>query len=77
MLLKTPTRVIQALASLDGNSEFEEICVWLNESLNDIRTQNDLTKDEVNARWNQGASQALAEFLEKKRTARDTLRKIK
>lgn len=64
------------MASLDGNSDFEEVCKWLEDSLGAIRLFNDSTRDEVQTRWNQGASQALAEFLEKKRTARDTLRKL-
>lgn len=77
MLAKPPARVIAALASLDGNTEFEEICKWLSESLHELREQTDFTKDEVQTRWNQGASQALHSFLEKKRTARDTLYKLK
>jgi hypothetical protein len=77
MLLKPPATVISALSSLEGNSDFEEVCKWLNDSLNDIRTLNDSTKDEVQSRWNQGASQVLAEFLNKKQTARETLRKLK
>jgi hypothetical protein len=77
MLSKPPARVIAALASLDGNSEFEEVCKWLDESLSEIRTLNDSTRDEVQTRWNQGASQAISELLEKKRAARDTLSKMK
>jgi hypothetical protein len=77
MLLKTPTRVIAALSSLEGNNDFEEVCKWLDESLSDIRRQNDVTRDEVQTRWHQGASQVLEEFLEKKRSSRDTLYKMK
>lgn len=77
MLSKTPTRVVAALASLGGNSDFEEVCKWLDESLAEIRMATDLTRDEVQTRWNQGASQVLDEFLEKKRSARDTLAKMK
>ena len=77
MLLKPPARVIAALASLDGNDDFEEVCKWLDESLSSIRSLNDSTKDEVQTRWNQGASQALHERLERKGNARDTLYKMK
>lgn len=77
MLVRTPDRVLAALASLDGNSEFEEVCKWLEESLATIRKETDVTRDEVQTRWHQGASQALDEFLTKKRTARDTLYKRK
>lgn len=77
MLSKPPIRVIAALSSLEGNDDFEEVCKWLSDSLAEIRSTNDLTRDEVQTRWNQGGSQALAEFLEKKTTARDTLRKVR
>lgn len=77
MLIKTPTKVLASLASLEGNHDFEEVCAWLQESLDHIRAENDSTKDEVQSRWNQGASQALAVFLEKKRSAREILRKLK
>lgn len=77
MLQKTPTKVLASLASLEGNHDFEQICAWLEESLDQIRTENDSTKDEVQSRWNQGASQVLAQFLEKKRTAREILQKFK
>ena len=65
------------MASLDGNSEFEEICKWLDESLAELQKQTAYTKDEVQTRWMQGATQVLDEFLTKKRTARDTLHKLK
>ncbi len=65
------------MASLEGNNDFEEVCKWLSDSLNDIRTLNDSTKDEVQTRWNQGGSQVLADFLEKKASARATLYKMK
>jgi hypothetical protein len=77
MLAKPPITVLQSLASLGGNSDFEVVCSWLEESLGQIRSTNDATRDEVQSRWNQGASQALAEFLEKKQSARDILRKLK
>jgi hypothetical protein len=77
MLGKTPARVIAALASLEGNNDFEEVCKWLSDSLNELRTLNDSTKDEVQTRWNQGGSQVIADFLEKKANARATLYKMK
>lgn len=77
MLSKPPVRVLAALASLDGNSEFEEVCKWLDESLAELRTHTAYTKDEVQTRWQQGATQVLEELLEKKRGARDTLYKLK
>ncbi len=65
------------MASLEGNNDFEEVCKWLSDSLNEIRAFNDSTKDEVQTRWNQGGSQVLADFLEKKASARATLYKMK
>ena len=77
MLQKPPVRVLAALSSLDGNSEFEEVCKWLEGSLAELHTQTAYTKDEVQTRWMQGATQVLDELLTKKRTARDTLYKVK
>jgi hypothetical protein len=77
MLTKPPARVIAALNSLEGNADFEEICTWLNVSLSDIRKITDSTRDEVQTRWNQGAAQALEEFLVKKATARETLQRMR
>lgn len=77
VLSKPPLKVLQSLASLEGNNDFEEICGWLEESLEQIRDDTATTVDEVRTRWLQGASQAVGEFLEKKRTARDILRKVK
>lgn len=77
MLTKPPARVVAALASLDGNSDFEEVCKWLDESLQALREETDFARDEVQTRWNQGASQALRVFLEKKHSARETLYKMK
>lgn len=77
MLRKPPVRVLAALSSLDGNSEFEEVCKWLDESLADLHEQTAFTKDEVQTRWMQGATQVLTSFLDKKRAARDTLHKLK
>ena len=65
------------MSSLSGNTEFEEISKWLEESLAELQKQTAYAKDEVQTRWLQGASQVLDEFLEKKRTARDTLSKLK
>lgn len=77
MLSKPPARVIAALSSLDGNSEFEEVCKWFSDSLNELHAATDNTRDEVQTRWNQGAAQVIANFLERKRSARDVLRKMK
>jgi len=77
MLSKPPVRLIAALASLDGNSDFEEVCKWLDESMRAIQNEAAFTRDEVQTRWMQGATQVLDEFLNKKRTARDTLHKMR
>lgn len=77
MLAKPPVRLHAALASLDGNDDFEEVCKWLEESLAILNKDTAFARDEVQTRWMQGASQVLVEFLDKKRTARDTLYKMK
>jgi len=65
------------LASLEGNHDFERVCEWLEMSLEQIREDTATTESEVRTRWMQGASQTLGYFLEKKRNARDILRKMK
>ena len=70
MLEKPSLRVIQALNNLEGNVEFQLVLTWLQSSLDEIRKTNDSTKDEVLTRWNQGASQAIAAFVDASKNAR-------
>jgi hypothetical protein len=77
MLDRAEHRVLSALSSLSGHPDFEVICDWLGKSLVNIRASTDTTKDEVMVRWQQGASQVLAELLTKKTEARETLYKLK
>lgn len=77
MLDRAEHRVLSALSSLSGHPDFEVICDWLGKSLVNIRETTDTTKDEVMVRWQQGASQVLAELLTKKNEARETLYKLK
>jgi len=69
-------RVIQALNTLDGNPDFDVIKQWLGTTLKDLQENGAYTKDEVQSRWNQGASQLILEFLKKADTARETLKKF-
>jgi hypothetical protein len=69
-------RVIQALNTLDGNADFDVIKQWLGITLKDLQENGAYTKDEVQSRWNQGASQLILEFLKKADTARETLKKF-
>jgi len=75
VLTKPTVQVLSALATLEGNADYETVRGWLQESLNQVRQTNDSTKEEVLTRWNQGAAQALGQFLETSKTARETLYK--
>lgn len=75
MLKKPDTKVLSALASLEGNNNFETICSWLEESLQDLYASSCETKDEVLSRWQQGAAQAVKEFLVKAEDAAEVIRK--
>lgn len=75
MLKKPDTQVLNALASLQGNSNFETIRSWLESSLQDLYVTSSMTKDEVLSRWNQGAAQAVAELLEKANEAPEVIRR--
>lgn len=75
-MLKRPDRqVLVALASLEGNPQFETVKTWLNESLQDLYRDSTMTKDEVLCRWSQGAAQAVAEFIKTSETSQESLRK--
>ena len=75
MLKNADHQVLVALASLQGNSQFETVRSWLQASLQDLHTSTATTKDEVLTRWNQGAAQAVAELLEKAENAPAALRR--
>jgi hypothetical protein len=69
-------RVIQSLSNLDGNTDFDVIKQWLRITLKDLNENGAYAKDEVQTRWNQGATQVIYEFLTKADTARETLKKF-
>lgn len=71
MLKQTPARVISALASLEGNSEFEVLRTYLGECLSDLHKTSATTKDEVIVRWQQGGIQVLSELLDRAGSARE------
>lgn len=76
-MLTTPSkRVIQALASLESDPDFQEVMIWLEDSRQHFSLDGFYTKDEVQSRWYQGAGQALTEFLDKAKAARETVRKF-
>lgn len=76
MIEQPNKRVIQALATLESDADFQEIKDWLARSLQQIKRDALNTKDEVHTRWYQGAGQALDEFLTKASQARETIRKF-
>lgn len=75
MLKRPDEKVLQALASLEGNLSFETIRSWLEESLQDLYRDSCNTKDDVLSRWQQGAAQAVGEILEKSKEAGSVIRK--
>lgn len=76
MLTHPTKKVLQALASLEGNPDFQTVLAWLQESTETIARDGFYVKDEHQARWHQGAGQALTELLDKARNARETVRKF-
>lgn len=76
-MLSQPTkRVIQALATLQNDNDFQEVLSWMQDSLDHLCKDSFYTKDEAQTRWYQGAGQVITEFIEKASTARDVIRKF-
>lgn len=75
MLRKPDTKVLNALASLEGDQRFETIRTWLEHSLQDLYKDSCNTRDEVLSRWMQGAAQAVEELLDKSANAQEVIRK--
>lgn len=75
MLKRPDQRVLSALASLEGNVNFETVRTWLEESLQDLYRDSCNTKDEVLSRWQQGAAQAVGDILSKAKEAPEVIRK--
>lgn len=75
MLVKPNQQVLNALSSLEGNQSFETILEWLKESRQHLYHDSCITKDEVLTRWQQGAAQAVDEFLTKATEASDVIRR--
>jgi len=75
MLNKPSPQVTSALAALGGNPNFETIRSWLQESLQSLYSDSCHTKDETLSRWQQGAAQAVDEFLTKSEEAAGVIRK--
>lgn len=75
MLKKPSHEVLVALSSLQGNLQFETIRTWLEESLQDLYRDSCNTKDETLSRWQQGAAQAVGDFLDKAKDSGEALRR--
>ena len=75
MLIKPSQQVIAALSSLEGNPNFETVRAWLEESRQHLYADSCRTKDDVLSRWQQGAAQAVDEFLTKAQDASEVIRR--
>lgn len=67
---------LSALSRLSNNIDGKIVVEWLESRLADLRA-NDGIKDEVFARWNQGARIELADILDTIKTAGAKLDKIR
>ena len=75
MITRPSERVLSALASLEGQADFDVVMQWLRESREDQVSCGMYAKDEVLARWSQGAFQALDSLIQTAEAARKNLRK--
>lgn len=63
MLTQPDKRTLAALASLEGSPDFQIVREYLEQALQDLHRSTAVTKDEVMTRWQQGAAQAVGDFL--------------
>lgn len=75
MLVKPSQQVTAALSALEGNIHFETIRSWLEDSRQHLYIDSCRTKDDVLSRWQQGAAQAVDEFLTKASEASEVIRR--
>lgn len=75
MVARPSARVLSALATLEGNKDFEVILEWIKQSREDLVVAGMHSKEEVLSRWHQGAYQALDAFIQHAENARTNLRK--
>ena len=77
MLKRPDQKVLNALAALESNPQFEDVRKWMEESLQDLYVQTTETKDETLSRWSAGAAQAVREFVRYSEEARSILQKFR
>jgi hypothetical protein len=75
MLVKPEHKVLSALAALQGNTNFETILEWMAQSRQTLYADSCRTKDDVLSRWQQGAAQAVDDFLTNAQNAQEVIRK--
>ena len=75
MLNHPDKKILQALASLESDTDFQVVKDWLYASLNQMYIDGSFAKEDHHARWFQGAQQVLSDFLGKCEHARDAIRK--
>jgi hypothetical protein len=75
MLKQADQKILSALASLRGDNNFETVCAWLRDSLQDLQSESTKTRDDVLCRWLQGGAQAVEELLHKADNAQKVLQK--
>ncbi|WP_201168302.1 hypothetical protein [Halorhodospira halophila] len=67
--------VLQALARLDGNPDFDRVIGWLQDSRQRQVNAAIQERDEAELRQTQGAAQALDELIEHTQGARESLKR--
>ncbi len=71
-MLKAPEHksVVQALAGLNDNEDWQVVQEWIADNLGRIQRNNSIEKDDTVVRWNQGALQVLEDLTVIQRQAR-------
>lgn len=77
MINKPDKTVLSALSQLQSDSDFQIVLKHLNASLETLKSDSAYSKEEYILRWNQGAIQALGEFVSLAENCRELLYKVR
>lgn len=77
MINKPDKIILSALSQLQSDSDFQIVLRYLSATLETLKADGAYLKEEHMLRWNQGATQALGEFVDLANNCRELLHKVR